>query len=581
MATMIPATYLPGTSSNAEKKVFNFLQKDINTAGWTVFHSLNLSINAGRRYGEIDFVLLIPNVGIICLEVKGGGIRCQNGQWSTIDADGNTHTLKRSPFAQITANMFTLRERLLAHFGTSQAITKIPTGFIAVFPDCMCPAESPEFIRAEAIDCNDLKSPISNSILKYAAVKLGYPGTDNKLCTPATIKELRAFLRPDFDRAIARSATIGSSEARIIEFSQEQLQRLEELADNERCLFEGPAGTGKTLLALNLAKAKAAEGQRVLLICFNRLLGKWLAREAEDTPRLRAGSFYSILRKLVILSDFEKEFVQKESAIQDRDTEFYSMLSEYARLAILQFNEKFDMLIVDEIQDLATIPTLSVFNDLLTGGLAKGSWAFFGDFYRQSIFQSREASIDAIKKFASSYTKSNLLNNCRNTKQIAEAATTLSGFSTFPYRASIANGLPVQYHYWKDKEEQLEQITETIESYKSDGVSINDIQILSPYRLENSALSATQSVSGFQTYDVSDTVLEEKKRLKFCTVHAFKGMESSIVLITDLDANSIKENQSLIYVGMTRARSGLHVYANKNARSSIQHLLSQVSIAID
>ncbi len=186
-----------------------------------------------------------------------------------------------------------------------------------------------------------------------------------------------------------------------------------------------------------------------------------------------------------------------------------------------------------------------------------------------------------IKKFGPSYAKSNLLNNCRNTKQIAEAATILSGFTTFPYRASIEDGLPVQYHYWKDKDEQLEQISEVINRYRCDGVSISDIQVLSQFRLENSALSTSECISGFSISDVSDDVIEDSKRLKFCTVHAFKGLESSIVLITDLDSNSIQENKSLIYVGMTRARSGLHVFANRNARSSIQQLLSQVGNSLD
>ena len=35
----------------------------------------------GARDGEIDFVLCHPDKGILCLEVKGGGIECRHGEW--------------------------------------------------------------------------------------------------------------------------------------------------------------------------------------------------------------------------------------------------------------------------------------------------------------------------------------------------------------------------------------------------------------------------------------------------------------------------------------------------------------------
>ena len=64
---------------------------------------------------------------------------------------------------------------------------------------------------------------------------------------------------------------------------------LDLLGGNRRCLFEGAAGTGKTLLALEFARRCAQSGDRVLLICFNRLLGDWFANEIRATC---AGSDY-------------------------------------------------------------------------------------------------------------------------------------------------------------------------------------------------------------------------------------------------------------------------------------------------
>ncbi|AJR30263.1 hypothetical protein G155_00233 [Mycobacterium sp. VKM Ac-1817D] len=46
--------------------------------------------------------------------------------------------------------------------------------------------------------------------------------------------------------------------------------------------------------------------------------------------------------------------------------------------------------------------------------------------------------------------------------------------------------------------------------------------------------------------------------MQYSTVHAFKGLESPAVVITDLDQTTANENfDSLLYVGLTRATDRL------------------------
>ena len=47
-------------------------------------------------------------------------------------------------------------------------------------------------------------------------------------------------------------------------------------------IFDGPAGTGKTVLALEGARREAINGRRVVLLCFNELLADWLREEAQS-----------------------------------------------------------------------------------------------------------------------------------------------------------------------------------------------------------------------------------------------------------------------------------------------------------
>src|SRR4030042_462272 len=67
------------TRSPAERKVHAALSKHL-PKGWHAWHSLRLK---GRRRidGEGDFVIAIPNRGLLVLEVKGGRIEVREGRW--------------------------------------------------------------------------------------------------------------------------------------------------------------------------------------------------------------------------------------------------------------------------------------------------------------------------------------------------------------------------------------------------------------------------------------------------------------------------------------------------------------------
>src|SRR5262252_1938038 len=99
MAKMIPPDWHDWTP-NSEQRVFRMLEHDAGTQDWVVLHSLNLKQTGNQPYGEVDFVVLIPGRGVLCLEVKGGRVACKDGIWTTTDAAGGVFQLKRSPFSQ-------------------------------------------------------------------------------------------------------------------------------------------------------------------------------------------------------------------------------------------------------------------------------------------------------------------------------------------------------------------------------------------------------------------------------------------------------------------------------------------------
>ena len=82
MARMFPSRF-PDGAPGSERKVYNALSK--LDGDWTVFHSVAWQGMRGNRQGdgEADFVVAHPAKGLFIIEVKGGNITLENGQWST------------------------------------------------------------------------------------------------------------------------------------------------------------------------------------------------------------------------------------------------------------------------------------------------------------------------------------------------------------------------------------------------------------------------------------------------------------------------------------------------------------------
>ena len=47
--------------------------------------------------------------------------------------------------------------------------------------------------------------------------------------------------------------------------------------------------------------------------------------------------------------------------------------------------------------------------------------------------------------------------------------------------------------------------------------------------------------------------------MTYTSVHAFKGLENKVVVVTDLDLSSTPAGRSLFYTALTRATDAVHV----------------------
>ena len=108
MAVMIPSIISPEVKSAAEKHIFHWSENAPGTDKWIVLHSLGIATHNKVIYGETDFLVLAPRLGIFALEVKGGRVRRENGIWYFTDRYEHTNSKVRGPFEQAKDGIFSI-----------------------------------------------------------------------------------------------------------------------------------------------------------------------------------------------------------------------------------------------------------------------------------------------------------------------------------------------------------------------------------------------------------------------------------------------------------------------------------------
>ena len=159
------------TGSDAEKKLFKVIE-DVDFGDNSIcFHSMNISEHLYKKWTEIDFII-ISTRGIICLEVKGGRVACDNdGFWSYTDRFNKTRRRSKGPIEQVMLATFGLRDTLKEK-NNIDIIDKYLVGWGVVFPDISWNTESPEMPKE--IICDKSFGSDSKSFDKYLKRVYGY-----------------------------------------------------------------------------------------------------------------------------------------------------------------------------------------------------------------------------------------------------------------------------------------------------------------------------------------------------------------------------------------------------------------------
>ncbi len=541
---------------NGERLVFKLFADD--KVKGTAFYSMPQINHKHKMIGEVDF-LYITQKGILCLEVKGGQeIIRRDRSWYSVNHHGVKNEIK-DPFKQAMDCMYALRRYLADTYGKDSPEANYLMGYGVVFPECIFTGKGNDLETSVVYDCRnnlvDFPKYLDSTLDYWARKEIEKHGRSSNGLSKAELQKLEELLRGDFSVVPSMNLEIQNAENQMLELTEEQYDILEEADENPRMIIQGGAGSGKTLLAVERARQLIAKGKKVLYVCYNRNVLKYVKKNVANQEKACFTTYHSLLLNSLDNTTWDM-------STEDISDAFLNNASDIV--------DKYDCLIVDEGQDLMLDVVWEVLDKYIVNGLSEGNWLVFLD-PNQNIFSNSEQFEYSLKylreMYAPSYRKLN--KNCRNTEQIGRRTSIVSIVPSLKYmRISGPNVVTRSY-----KDNFIELIKKDIASFLASGGSTKDIVILSRRRLENSEIKNVGKIAGHNIKEIHDLDEYDSKCLNYYTIQSFKGLEAKVVFLIDIDGFESLKDRQLNYTGMSRAKILLYMYYNEELKSEYTEVI--------
>lgn len=550
MVTFIPPYMGEEIKSNAEKKMYNVLQK-LEMENAYILHSLGLPRHKTKIYGEIDFVIVCER-GVACLEIKGGRVECRKGKWFFIDRYGVRRYKSEGPFAQVTGNMFSLRDVLRKKFAGEPYINNLLMACGVVFPDIRFESSAQEIIPEIIYDKK------TGSINEYMERMFDYwqarQHHEPKRLTASEVENIVAFLRGEFVFIPTLGSHLDAVEQHLIRMTSEQVQIMDALEENDHLLVRGGAGTGKTMLAANFAMKQAGQEKKVLFLTYNKNLANNVQQQVGKNAFLKIINIHALFGEYIPVDAQSVGKNAQKYFSEELPDAFENCLESMEREQLSEL--QYDLLVMDEGQDILKPNYLKCLDWLLKGRFESGRWAVFYD-EKQNIYNPEyQDGLEIIMSYPS--TKFKLFVNCRNTIQIGTYSAKVSGVESDTFIRE--NGEEVQKIVYINEDDFGEKIKDILKKLEEGQVSMNDVVFLSPKRYENSLLNKVDvqvDVLGSEGHDNEGLPV-------YATIQGFKGLDSKVVILFGMENVRDDIFSKYIYIAGTRARTLLYIAGSKD-----------------
>lgn len=505
------------------------------------------------RDGEADFVVAHPDLGVLVLEVKGGGVAydAATGRWTTTDRNGESFVI--NPVEQAKKSHYTLLDKFkdLPEWDSNRFLT---IGHAVCFPDVSVSSKPLrlDLPREIVIDVDDLEQT-SNAIQRifdyYCDKTRRAPLGRDRLAL------VEGLLARSFKVTTPLGVELDTEDKRLIELTERQFMLLDFLASRRRALIAGCAGSGKTMLAVEKARQLHEQGFNVLLTCFNSALAEDLAKRL---PEITVLHFHGLCREVA------KEVGFTIQSVSDQQKYYDETLPEMLLKAVDETGPMFDAIIVDEGQDF--LETYWVALACLLNEKEGIFYVFYDD--NQNLYGGGESLKGIVSEEPYLLTE-----NCRNTKAIHKV---VSAFYSDKKRIGCKGpeGRTPELYEYRDSADMVKGVQSVLNKLvNEEHVTGEDIVILTPYAQEKTSLKIGTRLGNFT---LSDLPPQRRNEIQATTIHKFKGLERKVVIVTEVDNKFRYNPETLMYVGSSRARTHLIFFVAQNAPTEIK---SQIEAA--
>jgi len=528
MAKMIPANVPDFHGSLGEERLFRALRAlpdDI-----TVIHSLRWLHPGNARFltrhlaaqGEGDFVLVDPAQGILVVEVKGGDVWCEDGEWRQRNRKtGQVMTI--CPETQASNTMYRIRAEIAEKIPEAG---KILFCHAVWFPDGVVDRSCMplNYHRAMTLDAEDLVRPAESLKRAFQYWRSQFPKHGGP--TGPLAKRILQVLAPSL--AIVRSVRQGVDEREdaFIQLTREQARVLDFLDEQQHAAVIGAAGTGKTLLAIEKSRRLATPTEPVLFLCFNAALLDHLTAHHQQ-PNVHYQTFHGFVR----------EMIGPNGSLDDAVRSFLEYLADDGTLPYVH-------LVIDEGQDFDR-----EWLEFLRLRFHDGAFYVFYDRYQAIQGEKDTRWLSEIP------CRLVLTRNCRNTDPIARSAYRAAGLPISP-TLGLKGPTPVLCPV-ADTRAAVARANSLVEAACiQNKMPPHEIAVISLETLDEGSPWLLDRIGGKRVAEKP-----EANHVTVTTVRKFKGLEAALVIVVGADFTRATSDEwrRLLYVACSRARHAVHI----------------------
>lgn len=515
----------PLFANGAEKVVFEALRDGLSPHDVVI---ANLRLTDETKDHEADLIVLMPDIGIAVLEIKGGSVWHDARGWKQ---KRGGREVKIDPVEQVRTTKYAIRSYVArdARWGNRNHVA---WGHGVVTPqaefgnDFELP-DLPRWALHDRTELVDIATRLRDHTWGLQQGKV--PPTHDDVEEILEILQGRKHTAYDVN---AESEERASEAERL---TQDQLLILQVTRLLRRVEVRGGAGSGKTVLALSQARELTRgrlgrKPERVAVLCYSLGLAAWLRREVEAWPRKQRPAFVGTFH------DFGRQWGAPDGTRQEShfwEEELPVMMDKL--VDDVPERQKYDAIIVDEAQDFADSwwsPVMKALRDEEEGGLY-----VYSDENQRIFARFGRPPVPLVPLV--------LDHNLRNTKQIHEAFGPLA-----PSRMYSRGGDGAQVRFLASAPDEAVNVADDAvgdlleEGWRPENVALLTTGKRHPVQVER---TTHHSQAGYwQTWWDNDDVF-------YGHVLGCKGLERRVVVLCVNEDGARDRSREKLYVGMSRA----------------------------